>query len=312
MLLDLLSRELALDRAYLSKLAKTASHRYKTYCIPKRKKGLRLIEHPAKQLKTAQRWLLDNVISRLPVHISALAYRNGKNIAANAILHKDSAYLLRLDLRNFFHSLTADDIRAHLKKCGNRLPKDWDLDDTELLCCLVCRNSRLSIGAVTSPALSNTLCFPLDEAMQRLVLERGIVYSRYADDLFFSSDAPGLLLDVERDVSCLLSQLEYPRNLELNCSKTFHSSRKGRRIVTGLVLTPQGGLSLGRGLKRKIRSLVFRYPDLSPVEKNRLAGLLNFCRDVEPCFINRLILKYGPERVERARTMHKRSVLTGL
>jgi RNA-directed DNA polymerase len=123
--------------------------------------------------------------------------------------------------------------------------------------------------------------------------EAGITYTRYADDLFFSTSTPNILRDVQAVVEAALRSIPYPGSLRVNTQKTRHSSLKRHRRVTGLVLSSQGELSLGRDLKRRIRSQIHRLDSLGSAERARLAGLLAHVRDVEPAFFNRLVLKYG-------------------
>lgn len=83
-LLEQISRGLGVSESYVVAMSNRASHAYKSYLIPKRNKRFRTIHHPAKELKAIQRWLLDHVINRWPVHEAATAYRKGIGIKANA------------------------------------------------------------------------------------------------------------------------------------------------------------------------------------------------------------------------------------
>src|SRR6266568_8997046 len=105
MILEQTSARLALSVSFLLKLAATASYRYKEYTIPKRTVGRRTIHHPARELKLVQRWLLRNVLNKLPVHAAATAYREGSNIRLNAETHVTNSYILRVDFQDFFPSL---------------------------------------------------------------------------------------------------------------------------------------------------------------------------------------------------------------
>src|SRR5207253_2145401 len=104
-------------------------------------------------------------------------------------------------------------------------------------------------------------------------------------------------------VERVVGELRWPTQLSINAEKTRHSSKRGRRQVTGLVLTSDGLLGIGRQRKRCIRSLIHSAPSLSPAEKRQLAGLLAFARSVEPDFINALVLKFGPERIAEVQQM---------
>src|SRR6266446_5286765 len=105
MIIEQAASRLALPIPFLLKLATTASHRYKTYTIPKRTGGTRTIHHPARELKLLQRWLLQNVLTALPVHTAATAYSKESSIRRNAEMHVANNYILRVDFHNFFPSL---------------------------------------------------------------------------------------------------------------------------------------------------------------------------------------------------------------
>jgi len=297
-LLDAMSRELRLPQVDIVKLAKSASHHYYHFTIPKRNGGQRQIFHPSKQLKALQRWLKVRVIDSWPVHEAAMAYRPGINIRDNAEKHSGSSYLLRLDFRNFFSSISALDIGTYILE---RQPVDWNEEEIKLFSMIVCRNFCLTIGAPTSPPLSNCICVELDLLLSAIAESYECTYTRYADDLFFSSDGKGVLGAVESDVGAVLRTLGYPSGLVFNEQKSRHSSKRGRRQVTGLVLTSDGRVSLGRSRKRRVRSMIYRLPLLTPEERLSLSGELAFCFDIEPDFENRLVLKYGYARVKAAR-----------
>ena len=300
-LINEISDTFQIPESYLLKMARTASHCYKTYTIPKRAGGTRTIHHPSKELKAIQRWLLEYVVTRWSVSPHATGYIKGKNIADNAGIHVSSRFLLRLDLTNFFPSITADDIRAYLEASPQGIGS-WDSDDREFFISIVCRNGCLTIGAPTSPSLSNAVCFALDSHLQQIATTNGAIYSRYADDLFFSSLEPNQLQGIDDEVSQVLNSLPYPRNLSLNRHKTHYSSKKSRRVVTGMILTSDNRVSIGRRRKRKIRALIHQYDQLDDAQKRKLAGLLAFACDIEPDLVNALILKYGHSLVARART----------
>jgi RNA-directed DNA polymerase len=180
-IIERMARELGLAEVFVQKLARSASHEYKEYLIPKRTGGSRIIHHPSKRLKALQRWLLFNVVESLPVHEAATAYRRNKSILDNARPHAASCYLLRMDFTNFFPSITQKDLKDYI---GDRpdLFSNWNSADVEVFCQLVCRNSVLTIGSPTSPGLSNALCYEMDAKLQSLCAKSRVIYTRYADD----------------------------------------------------------------------------------------------------------------------------------
>src|SRR6185295_6318401 len=122
------------------------SHLYKSYEIPKRSGGVRVIYHPSKPLKAVHRWLNRFVIASLPVHAACFSYRKGKNIAQNAALHCASRFLLRMDFVEFFPSIKTDDIMKYIQSRSAYF-NGWSVEDSEAFCRLVCRHGALAIGA---------------------------------------------------------------------------------------------------------------------------------------------------------------------
>jgi RNA-directed DNA polymerase len=303
-LLEIIAKGLGLEVTYLTGLARSASHRYKIYGIPKRSGGTRTISHPSQELKAAQRWLLNNVVCQLPVHSAATAYRRGRGIALGVVPHLGTRFSLRLDFKDFFPSIRASDIKAHLvtlHAAGRLAPQgSWEDADFEVFCALSCRFGTLPVGAVTSPSLSNSVCFGLDTALAAHCERQAVTYTRYADDLTFSCDTPGVLATVPGAVADLLRTLEYPKGLAINPAKTQYTSKKGRRVVTGLVIGSAGELSVGRKTKRRIRAMIHQWDLLSSPAKRQLAGLLAYAKSIEPDLPNRLVLKYGPDAVLQA------------
>lgn len=301
MLAEAISRDLAIGLDAVQLLARTASHRYKRYFVKKRNGLYREIFHPARELKALQRWVASRVLPRLPVHACATAYRTGASIRANALAHADSNFLLRMDFAAFFPSLKQLDVIEHFRRHLGTMPRGWGDSDSALLAQLCCRNGALTIGAPTSPALSNSLCYDLDSHLAALSARHGVAFTRYADDLFFSSKVPGVLVAVQGEVQRTVAALGHPAALSLNSAKTLHTSRKRRRTVTGVVITSDRALSLGRSQKRYVRSLVYRHAVLTDDQRKHLAGLLGHCKSVEPGFINKLIIRYGPEVMDAVR-----------
>lgn len=301
MIVERIAHETGVPLQFVITVANGASHEYYTYEIPKRGGGKRTIHHPSRRLKAFQRWLLRNVIAGLPVHPAAAAYRRNQSIFDNAAKHASSRYLLRMDFLNFFHSITSADIGRFIAE-RPRLFSGWTSRDIDVFSQLVCRAGALTIGAPTSPAISNALCFDLDSELERLSGHFDVTYTRYADDLFFSASQPGILREVEDSVADLVKSLSLPANLILNTRKTRHSSKRGARRVTGIVLGSDGRPYIGRSLKRRIRGLIHRFQTLDDATKAQLAGLLAYAIGFDADFSNSLIKKYGASRMREIRT----------
>lgn len=194
----------------------------------------------------------------------------------------------------------SEDLRTYREKRPVLFRGRTDDDFTWFLS-LVFRHGRLTIGAPTSPAISNALCFDLDVRLDGLSQSSGVVYTRYADDLFFSTSEKNVLTAMESQVSTALAGLDCPRNLSINEDKTRHNSKKGARRVTGIVLGSDGQTHVGRKLKRAVRADVHKLSSLSTEQRSRLAGMISFVIGFDPEFMNALIKKYSYETAIRAR-----------
>lgn len=291
-LLRRMSSDLAMLPSHLAKIIQTAPLRYKLFEIPKKSGGMREVAQPAREVKAIQRWIIQELGPSLPVHGCAMAYREGTSIRQNAEAHATSRFMLKLDFTNFFPSILRSDLQLHLDRhCANNL----DLSARKLVahvCCWARRRQpplRLCIGAPSSPLLSNSVMFNFDSQLAALCAQDGVVYTRYADDITISSRERGKIDRYEAIVNSVVSDLQYPR-LTLNEKKTVRASRAGKRVVTGLVLTPDGAVSIGRDRKRLIRAMYHRSltHELSEKEAQELSGLLAFADSIEPGFSNRL------------------------
>lgn len=298
MLVESLSKTLLLEESYISTVAKTASRRYKMFFIDKRN-GVerRKIYHPSTELKAIQRMINDEFLERLPVHPCATAYLKGSNILNNVLPHKNNKYLLRLDFSNFFESISKADIDIFVDKNFPNYFNEWCSEDTKVLSNLVCFNQRLTIGSVTSPNLANILCYELDALIDALCGLSKITYTRYADDMFFSTNEEDLLFSLPNSIKSILKTIETPKKLRLNYKKTVHSSKKRKMSITGLIITNNREISIGRDKKRKIKSSVYNWNKLSPEDKKYLSGYLSYVKSVEPEFINKLCEKYSSTRI---------------
>jgi len=294
---EYVSRTLAIPIHDVKRLLVRAPYTYKRYEIPKKSGGVRSIAQPAKETKIIQRLLMEDVFLQLPVHNCAVAYKKGSSIKNNAQQHRRNQYLSKFDFINFFGSITGADVAAHLAHClGNQLSEQSVFDIARISCIRnnVKNDLCLSIGAPSSPVLSNSILYEFDALVYDWCIHRGIVYTRYADDLSFSSNQKGLSIQIEPFLREILREISYP-SIMLNDSKTIHVSKKNQRRITGLVIANNGVVSLGRERKRLISAMIHRCISgrLEESDLYVLQGLLGFAQDAEPIFVARMRVKYG-------------------
>lgn len=306
-LIEFLARELRISERELATLIATAPERYKVYTIPKRSGGRREIAHPASELKVAQRALVRQYLSALPVHPCATAYKPQSSIRLNAERHVHNRAILKYDFKDFFPSITE---RAWLTYCSRH--SLFDRSDALIAARILFRRPkggtilRLSIGAPSSPILSNILMNEFDREVNERVSKHKITYTRYADDLTFSAERTWNLKVVNKILRDVMREVGTP-NITINEKKTVLVTPKYHRQVTGLVLTLDGRVSLGRVRKRNIRAAIHRFKlgQLDRRAQVNLAGTLAFAKDVEPEFFTRMERVYGKDTIDNL----KRTVL---
>lgn len=296
-----ISNALLTKRSEIISFSLTAPYRYKIYKIPKRNSNKkRTIAHPSKELKFIQRIIVGYLSEKLPVHESAYAYKKGSGIKDNAEVHLRTKYLLKMDFENFFPSITPRLFFSKLKSANIEITQDDKIILENLLFFKSKRNSnlRLSIGAPSSPLISNFVMYFWDVEIKKICAERGINYTRYADDLTFSTNIKGLLFDVPSILENMLPKYSLGK-IRINKGKTIFSSKAHNRHVTGITLTNDEKLSIGRKRKREISVMTHYFINgkLGIEETQKLIGLLAFAKHIEPTFHSKILEKYGSDNL---------------
>ena len=223
----------------------TVDH-YRRFEIPKRSGAMRSIASPKPLLRKAQEWIRLNVLSKMTPHDRvAMAFRPGKSIADNAKPHAGKAIVVRIDLKDFFPTVTFARVKGLFQYVGYN-------EGVATLLALLCTETPrtkavirgktyyvatgprvLPQGACTSPDLSNFICRKLDVRLDGFAKSLGFTFTRYADDLVFShAEARGNV--------ALLTRVSYSiiaaEGFEPNHDKTAIMRQGGRQVVTGLVV----------------------------------------------------------------------------
>lgn len=237
---------------------------YVRFAIPKRGGGHRVIMAPKRRLKVVQRRLLELLARKLPVSEHAHGFRTGRSTRTNAQPHVGKRIVIRVDLKNFFPTVTFGRVRGLLISLGYGFPvatalaclmteaerQPVELDDGTLVHVPV-TNRHCVQGAPTSPAICNALVLRLDRRIAGLARKFGVSYTRYADDLTFSGDldhkqARKLVHDATSIVEA--------EGFTVNAGKTRYLRRARCQTVTGAVVNDQLGLS--RNDRRRLRAML--------------------------------------------------------
>lgn len=218
----------------------------------------RQITAPDKRLKILQSKLaplLDQLYRvRNPVH----GFVPARSVKTNAEAHGRRRFVVNLDLKEFFPTITENRIKGLLRSLG------MDVRVADIIARLCCVNDHLPQGAPTSPVLSNMICFRLDTELLHAAKAARSIYTRYADDITFSSYQPpaplfeGALPAVGRfspdTLAPALRNAFAGNGFTVNPDKAHYADRNSRRIVTGVKIN--AGLNVDRRYVRHIRALL--------------------------------------------------------
>lgn len=251
---------------------------YRTYALPKRAGGNRIITVPDARLKRLQRRLLDHGFGEIPLHPAAHGFRPGRSILTNARPHVGRELVVNIDVESFFPSTGHARIAAACRRLwrGRLSPR------AALFVADLCSyNGALPTGAPTSPAIANIVLAAADRALATVARRRGIAYTRYADDLTFSGgDDAKRILPFSRKVLADHGFALDERKLNL--------FRRGRRqVVAGLVVNDKPNLP--RRIRRRLRAAVHRRArgdtptwHGAPMSDAELQGRLAYLKLVQP------------------------------
>lgn len=276
-----LAEMVGIDEGVLVRIVQSPAAFYREFEIPKRLGGTRRISVPSPTVLAAQRWILDEILSKLEVHSCCFGFVLGRSIVDNARTHLGTRMLLKLDLKDFFPSISFRQVMKIFLGTGYPVAVAYFL---ARICCL---NKSLPQGAATSPSLSNLVAKRLDMGLAKYAATGGLTYTRYADDLAISGEAIG---------STEIRQIQYiveKQGFSLNTKKTRLLQGKTQKIITGVSIS-DGKLALPRRAVREIKLEAYHLKKhgffahskvkgvLDPLLMERLLGRIGFWLQIDP------------------------------
>ena len=238
-------------------VGRRALNQYKFFYLRKRIPGrtrVRMISVPERTLKELQRWIVENILRYTGAHPASYAFHPGSRPLEAAEEHCGCAWLLKIDLEEFFHSISEGRIANVFSQLGFSKLLSFELarivtvavdrggnspDPANRWPAIPYYNSRhegmLPQGAPTSPMLSNLVMLRTDEILAGLADREGMKYTRYADDLAFSCGADKDIEHVRR-VQRKVSKVLNEAGFRINQRKTQIRGPGSRRIVLGMLV----------------------------------------------------------------------------
>lgn len=247
-----------------------AGQRYNTFEVPKKNGDPRTIHAPHAGLKSLQKPISLLLQCLFEEHWAATGFVFGKSIVDNAKVHTEKNYVFNMDMKDFFPSIDKPRFWKRLQyppfdlneergrlELANRISAicfenmsvgrfvngDWQQVHREVL----------PQGAATSPVITNIIAQRLDKKLSNLADHYGLTYTRYADDITFSS-----MHNVYQKNSTFLTHLENiigEERFQINPSKTRVQKRGYRQEVTGLIVNKK--VNVTRRYLKQLRHWIY-------------------------------------------------------
>ena len=227
--------------------------------IPRRKGPPRLLMEPKESLKITQRRILTTIINAIPLHDSAHGFVQGRSIKTFASEHTNQKTVLRMDLADFFPSISFSRVSGMFQVFGYRAKVANLLAG---LCThqpprsLARLNRHLPQGAPTSPALANIIAYRLDCRLAGLAKSAGLNYTRYADDLVFSGQT------IRESFSHLVGGIILEEGFSVHHRKTRLMRSSTKQRVAGVIVN--------------------KHPNVDRKDFDRLKAILHNCATKGP------------------------------
>ena len=298
---------------------------YRVFRIRKRpsypgEKRFRMITVPEPHLMRTQRWITRNILAFVRPHTASVAFSRDDSIRAAAELHCSAKWLIKLNVRNFFESISEINVYRVFRQLGYqpliafemtrlctrvgaptslRLTERWrsDLGRRPVIAAYqATRMGHLPQGAPSSPMLANLAVRALDIETTQIAARHDLTFTRYADDLIFSTLSRDF---TRRQCSTVINEVYEAMSragLSPNITKTLVSPPGARKIVLGLnvdAVSPRLTREFKDNLRQHLHFLL--RPDVGPVLharakhfasvlglKHHLQGLVSFACQIEP------------------------------
>lgn len=286
--------------------------RFRTICVP----------NP--QLLIVQRWLANNVLNHAKSlnHAASKAFAPGSNLLQAAQPHCGARWLIKLDIQNFFESISEIAVYRAFRQIGyqplvafefsrlctrlggktmRRRRPQWRINPYRHYKISAYKHNHMRIGhlpqgAPTSPMLANITMYALDEEIHSLASSHNLIYSRYADDIVLSTTDADFTRELGSNIVRSVYRILGKYGFSPNVTKTRIVPPRARKIVLGL-LVDEPHPRLPREFREKMRMHLYylKKEDVGPARhairrgfiavaslRNMLYGLAAFASQIEP------------------------------
>lgn len=256
------ARLFGLTYRQLSGIIYASGQKYFSFSIPKASGGKRRIKAPNKQLKNLQRKLNYVLQSVYEPKAATHGFVPGRSTVTNARAHAGAELVLNLDLENFFPSINFGRVRGMLMSVPYELPAEV----ATVVAQTCSQEDDLPQGAPTSPTVANMICAKLDSELTYLAKDCRAIYTRYADDITFSTTRRQMSDELvkkaqektaspmEVELGNELTDIIRDNGFSVNQDKVRLQRSNMRQEVTGLVVNEF--VNVPRELVRQVRAML--------------------------------------------------------
>ncbi|KAB1087870.1 RNA-directed DNA polymerase [Neorhizobium galegae] len=263
---------LGVSASLLRQVIHKPAYHYREFPIKKASGADRIVSTPKTYLKVIQWWIADNILNKIQLSDSVHGFRRGKSYFTNASVHLNSKHILNVDVESFFDSITFAQITNVFNSLG------YTEAGSLTLATLTSKNGIAPTGAPTSPMIANAILRSLDSHLEAFAAKSNLLYTRYADDLTFSSPEW-----IDQSVVDAVTKYVESQGFKLNAKKTKFMGPGDRMEVTGLVTN--AGLNASKEWRNWARGFlhrVSREPAKHIGEIERVRGVYGVLRQLDP------------------------------
>lgn len=237
---------------------------YIAFPMEKKSGGLRWIHKPHFLVKNAQKVLLENLPNPSVMqrgHEVVTGFVPGRSILDNARPHVGKTVVLSIDLRNFFPSFSKNQLYEAIKWVDRNALYSWSYyggpiqNEIEVFNLITTKKGKLPQGAPTSPMIANWCCIEGDKVLADMCAEESIDYTRYADDLTFSTMRSEISEEfVQKIITAINDHGIFGRSVKVANNKIKFMRKHKQQRVTGIVVNEK--LSIPRARRKRLRAFM--------------------------------------------------------
>jgi RNA-directed DNA polymerase len=252
---------------------KGINNSYTSFEIKKKNGGIRKIHAPSEELKGIQRKLVRGLstfmIDKWKKKNISHGFQKNKGIITNANIHRNKWLVWNIDIENFFESIHFGRVRGFFEKNNNF---SLSTEIATVIAQISCYDGKLPQGAPSSPIISNLICEILDNRISKIAKKYKLDYTRYADDLTFSTNDKNIRnmqIGFYKEISNELTKAGF----KINEKKNRLQLRDSRQVVTGLVVNKK--INVNRIFYKQTRAMANQLYKQGSFEINGEPATLN-------------------------------------